>query len=171
MLEGHAINCLFLNLADIKDLKLFAKAQGAPEADDLNHWDTSFWSERLRESKYEINEVRLSRSHHLHPWIFRNFFLIFISFWFYFYIIFIFFKYVSSCFNFINISIGFCLRIILCILSVPNTVVHYNVQGGELLNMTSLKVLDLLYIFMLEEGPHIIFEWAFWLGACSSICS
>ncbi|KAK6125379.1 hypothetical protein DH2020_040875 [Rehmannia glutinosa] len=36
---------------DMDDLKLFAKNQGAPEADDLNHWDTSFWSERLRESK------------------------------------------------------------------------------------------------------------------------
>ncbi|KAI3451847.1 hypothetical protein Pfo_008512 [Paulownia fortunei] len=44
---------------DMEDLKLFAKTQGAPEADNLNHWDTSFWSERLRESKYEINEEEL----------------------------------------------------------------------------------------------------------------
>lgn len=39
------------------DLVKFAQDQNAPEADNLNHWDISFWSERLRESKYEINEV------------------------------------------------------------------------------------------------------------------
>ncbi|GER28234.1 oligopeptidase A [Striga asiatica] len=44
---------------DMEELKHFAKNQGAHEADDLNHWDTSFWSERLRESKYEINEEEL----------------------------------------------------------------------------------------------------------------
>lgn len=43
---------------DIEDLKDFAKKKGAPEANDLNHWDISFWSERLRESKFDINEVR-----------------------------------------------------------------------------------------------------------------
>ncbi|EPS59874.1 hypothetical protein M569_14931, partial [Genlisea aurea] len=42
---------------DLEDLKAFAKDQG--EADVLNHWDLSFWSERLRESKYEINEEEL----------------------------------------------------------------------------------------------------------------
>ncbi|WOH10248.1 hypothetical protein DCAR_0729714 [Daucus carota subsp. sativus] len=44
---------------DMEELKQFAKDQGAPEADDLTHWDTTFWSERLRESKYEINEEEL----------------------------------------------------------------------------------------------------------------
>lgn len=44
---------------DMEDLKVFCKSQGAPEANDLNHWDISFWSERLRESKYEINEEEL----------------------------------------------------------------------------------------------------------------
>lgn len=44
---------------DMKDLKEFSKTQGAKEDDNLNHWDTSFWSERLRESKYEINEEEL----------------------------------------------------------------------------------------------------------------
>ncbi|KAL8472742.1 hypothetical protein ACS0TY_029826 [Phlomoides rotata] len=44
---------------DMEELKLFAKNQGAPEADDLSHWDITFWSERLRESKYEINEEEL----------------------------------------------------------------------------------------------------------------
>ncbi|KAH7566791.1 hypothetical protein JRO89_XS08G0235600 [Xanthoceras sorbifolium] len=44
---------------DMEDLKNFAKGQGALEADDLRHWDISFWSERLRESKYDINEEEL----------------------------------------------------------------------------------------------------------------
>lgn len=46
-----------LILVDMEDLKNFSKSQDAPEADDLNHWDISFWSERLRESKFDINEV------------------------------------------------------------------------------------------------------------------
>ncbi|KAJ7953486.1 Oligopeptidase A [Quillaja saponaria] len=44
---------------DIEDLKKFSKSQGALEADDLTHWDISFWSERLRESKFDINEEAL----------------------------------------------------------------------------------------------------------------
>ncbi|KAG7608776.1 Peptidase M3A/M3B catalytic domain [Arabidopsis suecica] len=44
---------------DIEDLKSFAKNQGAAEADSLTHWDITFWSERLRESKYDINEEEL----------------------------------------------------------------------------------------------------------------
>uniref|UniRef100_A0A7N1A657 oligopeptidase A n=1 Tax=Kalanchoe fedtschenkoi TaxID=63787 RepID=A0A7N1A657_KALFE len=44
---------------DMEDLKTFSKSQGAAEADDLTHWDLNFWSERLRESKYEINEEEL----------------------------------------------------------------------------------------------------------------
>ncbi|PON97095.1 Peptidase M3A/M3B [Trema orientale] len=44
---------------DLEDLTNFSKKQGASEADDLTHWDVSFWSERLRESKYDINEEEL----------------------------------------------------------------------------------------------------------------
>ncbi|XP_048128508.1 organellar oligopeptidase A, chloroplastic/mitochondrial-like [Rhodamnia argentea] len=44
---------------DMEDLKNFAKSQGAKESDDLSHWDINFWSERLRESKYDINEEEL----------------------------------------------------------------------------------------------------------------
>ncbi|PHU27249.1 Organellar oligopeptidase A, chloroplastic/mitochondrial [Capsicum chinense] len=44
---------------DLVDLKEFCKSQGSPEADDLNHWDITFWSERFRESKYELNEEEL----------------------------------------------------------------------------------------------------------------
>ncbi|KVI02756.1 Neurolysin/Thimet oligopeptidase, domain 2 [Cynara cardunculus var. scolymus] len=42
---------------DMEELKEFVRSQGAPEADELTHWDITFWSERLRESKYEIHEV------------------------------------------------------------------------------------------------------------------
>ncbi|KNA22098.1 hypothetical protein SOVF_037200, partial [Spinacia oleracea] len=41
---------------DLEDIKSFSKQQDAAEADNLTHWDISFWSERLRESKYDINE-------------------------------------------------------------------------------------------------------------------
>lgn len=44
---------------DMKDLEAIAKDQDAAEANDLNHWDIFFWSERLRESKYDINEEEL----------------------------------------------------------------------------------------------------------------
>lgn len=44
---------------DLEDIKSFSKQQGAAEADNLTHWDISFWSERLRESKYDINEEEL----------------------------------------------------------------------------------------------------------------
>ncbi|KAF9678135.1 hypothetical protein SADUNF_Sadunf07G0003500 [Salix dunnii] len=44
---------------DMEDLKIFSKNQGAMEAHDLTHWDTGFWAERLRESKYDINEEEL----------------------------------------------------------------------------------------------------------------
>ncbi|KAF1861777.1 hypothetical protein Lal_00026217 [Lupinus albus] len=44
---------------DIEDLKKFSKSQGASEGANLTHWDISFWSERLRESKYDINEEEL----------------------------------------------------------------------------------------------------------------
>ncbi|KAF8016469.1 hypothetical protein BT93_H1861 [Corymbia citriodora subsp. variegata] len=44
---------------DMEDIKHFAKSQGAAESDDLSHWDINFWSERLRELKYDINEEEL----------------------------------------------------------------------------------------------------------------
>ncbi|OVA10778.1 Peptidase M3A/M3B [Macleaya cordata] len=44
---------------DMEDLRNFSRDQGAVEANDLTHWDISFWSERLRESKYDINEEEL----------------------------------------------------------------------------------------------------------------
>lgn len=43
--------------ADMEDIKTFSSNAGAAEANELTHWDITFWSERLRESKYDINEV------------------------------------------------------------------------------------------------------------------
>ncbi|CAH9094583.1 unnamed protein product [Cuscuta epithymum] len=48
-----------LAVTDVQDLKDFCKHQGAPEANDFNHWDIMFWTERLRESKYELYEEQL----------------------------------------------------------------------------------------------------------------
>ncbi|KAF5206013.1 Mitochondrial intermediate peptidase protein [Thalictrum thalictroides] len=44
---------------DMEDLKNFCRDQNAIEANDLNNWDLTFWSERLRESKYDINQEAL----------------------------------------------------------------------------------------------------------------
>ncbi|ERN18084.1 hypothetical protein AMTR_s00046p00223780 [Amborella trichopoda] len=44
---------------DMEDLRTFCREKGAVEANDLQHWDTGFWSERLRETKYDINEEEL----------------------------------------------------------------------------------------------------------------
>lgn len=44
---------------DMEDLKKFANEKGAAEANELTHWDINFWSERLRETKYDINEEEL----------------------------------------------------------------------------------------------------------------
>ncbi|XP_042990125.1 probable cytosolic oligopeptidase A [Carya illinoinensis] len=47
------------SVQDMNDIRSFATSQGAVEADDLSHWDVNFWSERLRESKFDINEEEL----------------------------------------------------------------------------------------------------------------
>lgn len=52
--------CMYLLSPDLEDLKEFAIEQGAPEGNDMRHWDVTFWSERLREAKFNINEVNLS---------------------------------------------------------------------------------------------------------------
>jgi oligopeptidase A len=44
---------------DLEDLKALARAQGAPEAEDLCHWDVPFWAERLREQRYAFNDEEL----------------------------------------------------------------------------------------------------------------
>jgi Zn-dependent oligopeptidase len=42
---------------DLKEVQEFAAEQGAGEA--LAHWDVSFWSERLKEAKYALEEEQL----------------------------------------------------------------------------------------------------------------
>lgn len=42
---------------DLEEIKAFAKAQG--NESDLLWWDLTFWAERLREAKYDINEEAL----------------------------------------------------------------------------------------------------------------
>ncbi|KAF5937657.1 hypothetical protein HYC85_025163 [Camellia sinensis] len=46
-------------IQDMQELKDFAKSQGAVESEELTHWDINFWSERLRESSYNLNEEEL----------------------------------------------------------------------------------------------------------------
>jgi oligopeptidase A len=44
---------------DLEDLRAFAISQGAAEANDLKHWDILYWSERLREAKFDFNAEEL----------------------------------------------------------------------------------------------------------------
>ena len=44
---------------DLQELQAFAKTAGAPEADDLKHWDVAFWAERLREARYDFRDEEL----------------------------------------------------------------------------------------------------------------
>lgn len=45
---------------DLEELKAFALSKGAAEAEDLKHWDISFWAERQREEKFAftVEELR-----------------------------------------------------------------------------------------------------------------
>ncbi|MDA0674275.1 MAG: M3 family metallopeptidase [Cyanobacteria bacterium] len=44
---------------DLATLQAFAVEKGAAEAADLTHWDVPFWSERIREEKYGLNDEEL----------------------------------------------------------------------------------------------------------------
>ncbi|MEC4985890.1 MAG: M3 family metallopeptidase [Oscillatoria sp. PMC 1068.18] len=44
---------------ELTELKAFAQEKNAPEADNLKHWDISFWSERQREEKFAFNDEEL----------------------------------------------------------------------------------------------------------------
>ncbi|NES69875.1 MAG: M3 family metallopeptidase, partial [Okeania sp. SIO2D1] len=46
-------------VTDLEELKKFAASKNAPEANDLKHWDTSFWAERLREEKFAFTAEEL----------------------------------------------------------------------------------------------------------------
>lgn len=44
---------------DLQEVRAFARAQQAPEAEGLCHWDLPFWAERLREDRYAFNDEEL----------------------------------------------------------------------------------------------------------------
>jgi oligopeptidase A len=44
---------------DLAALKAFAASKGAAEAEDLQHWDISFWAERQREEKFAFTAEEL----------------------------------------------------------------------------------------------------------------
>jgi oligopeptidase A len=44
---------------ELAEVKAFAKAQKAPEADDFKQWDLPFWTERMRERKFDLNDEAL----------------------------------------------------------------------------------------------------------------
>ncbi|MBD2339448.1 M3 family metallopeptidase [Calothrix sp. FACHB-156] len=46
-------------IKDLAELKAFAAAKGAKEAEDLKHWDISFWAERQREEKFSFTAEEL----------------------------------------------------------------------------------------------------------------
>ncbi|MFQ4144800.1 M3 family metallopeptidase [Chlorogloeopsis sp. ULAP02] len=46
-------------MQELEDLKAFAASKGAAEANDLKHWDFSFWAERQREEKFAFTQEEL----------------------------------------------------------------------------------------------------------------
>lgn len=44
---------------ELQEIKAFAAANNAPEADDLKQWDVPYWTERMRESKFDLNDEAL----------------------------------------------------------------------------------------------------------------
>jgi len=44
---------------EFDQLQAFAAAKGAPEAEDLQHWDILYWAERQREEKFAFNAEEL----------------------------------------------------------------------------------------------------------------
>ncbi|MFK8185942.1 MAG: M3 family metallopeptidase [Phormidesmis sp.] len=44
---------------ELEEIKAFAATQNAPEANDLKQWDVPYWTERMRESQFELNDEAL----------------------------------------------------------------------------------------------------------------
>ncbi len=53
-------------IKDLEELKAFAAAKGAEEANDLKHWDVTFWAERQREEKFDFSAEELRPYFPLH---------------------------------------------------------------------------------------------------------
>jgi oligopeptidase A len=59
LLEELRGACLAAARRELEELGELAGAHGAPEADDLQHWDVPFWAERLREERYAYRDEDL----------------------------------------------------------------------------------------------------------------
>ncbi len=44
---------------ELEEIKDFAIAQGAPKSEDIKQWDVPFWTERMREIKFDLNDEAL----------------------------------------------------------------------------------------------------------------
>ena len=44
---------------DLAELRELARSMDAPEAENMSHWDIPFWAERLRETRFDLNEEEL----------------------------------------------------------------------------------------------------------------
>lgn len=60
-LEELRVACFEPAQRDIAELKALAQEQGAPEADDFRPWDFHYWSERLREARFQYEEEELRK--------------------------------------------------------------------------------------------------------------
>ena len=47
------------SVKELEELKAFASSQNAAEANDLKHWDITFWAERQREAKFNFTQEEL----------------------------------------------------------------------------------------------------------------
>lgn len=45
--------------SELDEIKAFAQSQGAKEADEIRQWDLPFWTERMREQKFDLNDEAL----------------------------------------------------------------------------------------------------------------
>ncbi|GAB2263067.1 hypothetical protein Droror1_Dr00004064 [Drosera rotundifolia] len=59
LIEDLRVGAWNAAVQDMEDIKKYAESHGAEEVFDWNNWDINFWSERLRESRYGINEEEL----------------------------------------------------------------------------------------------------------------
>jgi oligopeptidase A len=59
LLEDLRVSSYTSAQQDLVELQKFAASKDAPEANELRHWDIAFWSERLREAKFDFNAEEL----------------------------------------------------------------------------------------------------------------
>ncbi|MDJ0675625.1 MAG: M3 family metallopeptidase [Calothrix sp. MO_167.B42] len=59
LLEELRIASYDAAVEELAELKAFAASKGAAEANDLKHWDISFWAERQREEKFAFTQEEL----------------------------------------------------------------------------------------------------------------